>query len=817
MRRAALALAAALSAALSAVPACVGVIYSPAVASRLPTPTPADAAVRGPLRAGARHVDITPAPGFSILGHGPEGRVTSGTLLRLRCQPIVLRQELEHQGVRREEVLALVPCDLGWSSLLLSRAVARELERRSIPIGADRLVLSATHTHGGPGHYLGPANYAGIMSSEKPGYSPSMVEFLAKRIAEGIAGAYEDAANQPVRATWRKWSFHDGEPSARTRDAGTSAIATFIGKNRAMDAFSRDTLSPEEQARFLDPRRTAVPDAARPALYAVEGSFAVLRIDRDLGATFMPLAAYAVVGVHPTAISNLNDLYHGDLFGFASRAVEARVRDEVGPEVGADFVVGIANGVEGDVSPLIDFPGPREARRLGAVLGKQIHHLWEEAGPTVCAEPPPKSTSDPEHALRVAYRELELRGARASADNTFHQLWTSAGWDPSPPHATLAGDPVLCDNARLGTAASGGAEDGRTFFMSLPDFREGAVAPRSTSCHAPKLELVPPADGPTAFPTRAPIFAFEVAGELVTTFPGEVTTLAGFRARRQLERYLHAIDNDSARRVAEAEIVEVGLTGEYLQYMTTAAEYGAQEYEGASSLYGPNEARFFANQLLCLSRFLYEDVSERSDAECALDHGTGAVREPQPRVGEVAPVTFEPGGTARGGDPEAVCSNSPPSGRSAFAPADALEGRRSRVNKLVDPVCGAEIYPLARDGEHGYGVTYYPVPHCGKHEQPRVAIVAAEGETVLDDDDGDGMEIRWVEGTWRIAWYPDAGVRGVVGDRKFQFRAAPSPGHEERSATGSICSAVDYDLVFWRGAPHPRGGGLGQARRRRRR
>src|SRR5690606_12565892 len=136
-----------------------------------------------------------------------------------------------------------------------------------------------------------------------------------------------------------------------------------LTKNRSMEAFARNAPppgappgpAPDPAARFVE---TAL-GAHRPAQAAVDPTLSVLRIDALDGAR-EPLGVLVVFGVHPTGVSNLNDLYHGDLFGAASRAVfdrdDALCGDRCPP-------VALMNGLSGDVSPVVDFQGPREARR----------------------------------------------------------------------------------------------------------------------------------------------------------------------------------------------------------------------------------------------------------------------------------------------------------------------------------------------------------------------------------------------------------------------------------------------------------------------
>ncbi len=714
-----------------------------------------------------------------------------GVLLRLHCSAFVFTEELRVGAGTREEAVAFVPCELSWPSLLLQRTVVHELALRHVPIGDDALVLSATHTHASPAHYLGPANYAGLLSTEKPGFSADMLHFLATRIADAVEDAYRHRA--PACIAWSKASFRDSMPpeADADRDRGPWVLDTPFAKNRAIAAFARDVLTDEERGIFLDPRaRSGDPvaeRAARPALYAVDGGMRVLRIDRCEGDKRSPLGAFVVVGVHPTGIANVNELYHGDIFGYAVRDAETRIRDEVA-SLGSGFVVGIANGIEGDVSPVIDEQGPREARRVGGLLATEIKALWNDAGNRLSSDTP----------LRRVYRELDLEGARVEAKNDFYDKLrasypfpgsfrdtaTTCGESAAKTEPTIPGacDPILCDIARLGTAAAGGAPDGHTFFYSIPITREGAIAPLSTSCHAPKFELDVPIPDAFAFPKRAPIFAVLLGGELVTTFPGEVSTLAAFRARRQLETYLANVGGPraaDASRASRAEVVALGLTGEYLQYMTTSEEYGAQLYEGASSLYGPNEARFIANQQLCLTRWLFEaDIDRASDEACTLDAGVGT-RSPQPRVGEVAAIEFEPGQT-RAGSVSAACE----SGVGHFFPA-GNDDRDARPMKWPScsadrggarPSCGENLYRLTRDGERGYGLRWHAPRGCGSEAYaPRVRAIDAETGDELASDEGDGFEIHWVHGDWRIDWYPSERETAHARSRPFYLEVTPGP------------------------------------------
>src|SRR5256885_17045452 len=114
---------------------------------QLPSPTsagPAPAALPG-LRAGFGRVDITPPPGVGLAGNGPEGRRAAGYRVRLYARALLLED-------RTGERVAFVVADLAQVTPNLHRLTALHI-RDSTGIGADRLVIAATHVHAGPGHF----------------------------------------------------------------------------------------------------------------------------------------------------------------------------------------------------------------------------------------------------------------------------------------------------------------------------------------------------------------------------------------------------------------------------------------------------------------------------------------------------------------------------------------------------------------------------------------------------------------------------------------------------------------------------------------
>jgi hypothetical protein len=97
------------------------------------------------LRAREIKVDITPPVGLSLAGHGIEGRIATGLMTHLYCRGFYFRG--------RSQPLVWVVCDLNGMSEPIHRRVAEMVQAKIFDLGADRIVLSATHTHSGPGHF----------------------------------------------------------------------------------------------------------------------------------------------------------------------------------------------------------------------------------------------------------------------------------------------------------------------------------------------------------------------------------------------------------------------------------------------------------------------------------------------------------------------------------------------------------------------------------------------------------------------------------------------------------------------------------------
>lgn len=552
------------------------------------------------LRVGVARADITPPPGVSTFGHGPDARVTNGLWTRLYCRAFVFVQPNSRAASDQRSdhaALAIVPCDLPAMSAILQRSVAAEVAAR-VPIPAPRLMLTATHTHAGPAHYFDGTSYSGLGSTQLPGYDPEMVRFLSTRIAEAIERAYRSAVPAKLR-----WS--DGQVLSLTR-------------NRDIQAFVRNPSPP-----------WAPGCSDRSELCAIDPNLSVLEVDAvgPGGAQRCPLGSLTFFAMHPTVLPNTTQQLGADVFGVASRSLELAMREGTPPTCGnGDPLAGIVNTNEGDIVPRWVNGSVEEAISVGVALAGEVKRVQAQSVTQF------RDLS----SLAMRYTEVDLR------NNGFGM----------PPGLHTCSDPDL------GVYGSMGATDHRTFLFPVLGDDDTRDTTR-TDCQKPKTSFPwyarGESSGPKAFPTVLPFAVARIDDHAITFVPAELTVAAGQGVNAAVR---NALGNE-----VKAAVV-AGLANSYIQYVATRAEYEVQGYEGASTLFGPASAELMANVAGALAKRLDSDAPLPFDIDQAHGHEYFAspVRERLPR-GASDPSLLELAGqrnpvelcAIRGSRPPAVC------------------------------------------------------------------------------------------------------------------------------------------------------------------
>ena len=500
-------------------------------------PAAATAAVADPagagggLLAGAAEVDITPPPGMPKAGYSRNAHTGTGFRTRLRARVVHLRSP--------SGSLAVVQCDLLGGSAVVHRLVARAVaERTDVP--AAGVYLGATHTHAGPGQFLG-TDFYNRFASNKPGFDPAWTQFLAERIAAGVERAV--AERRPARAA-----------------LGTAEV-WGLTRNRSLDSHVRN---PSVTDRRTGRQRTYV--AVNPELH-------VLRVDAaapDGG--FEPLAAAVVFSIHGTGIPMQAEHYNADLWAYLVAEMAAGVERTHG----ARPVIGAVEGTHADVAPALHpgTAGHLEARRVGAGIGAEAAALYARLDGRLVADVP----------LACGFRDVDLDAGRTVAVPGAAGSTVATG-SPGSPGSTATIE--LPDRAAVGAALVGGAYENETPVVHrIPPFRPGTPKRRGRSIDGPQgvkwvlggpfQRLVVP---PHTFPRVLPLQVLRIGPVALVGLPFELTVETG----RRIEAAVLA----EVRSAGVERVIVTSVANEYAGYCTTPEEYEEQRYEGAHTLYGP--------------------------------------------------------------------------------------------------------------------------------------------------------------------------------------------------------------------------------------
>ncbi len=541
-----------------------------------PSPRP-EAGAR--LRAGFGVANITPdvrARPIGLGGYGPDGRRARGVRDSLYARALVLEDSLG-------ERIALVTVDLPTMAIRIHRLVAEAVVAET-GIGADRLVIAATHTHSGPGG-IADAAYYNAFGSAVSGYDTLLVRFLAARIADAVRAAAADL--QAARAAW-----------------GVLPLWGFT-RNRSLDAYR---LNPSGGLAGV-----TVPDGRSPEERAVDPRWLLLRVERwNASSRCYTRGAFSVFAMHGTFIPNVNEEIDPDIFGAITAAMERRLADLDSTCAGWRPVAALANGTEGDVTaawpeasrcpPPRFRPGPPGPGPRAPPPGPSYQDVGRRRM-QACLELARDSAVG--LAASIAERVMGLYGTLQPRDD----LTIERSFRVVPLRGGLA-PPELCDEPLIGVAQPGGSsEDGpsrllgwRLLRFIWPALVEGHGSARDEpdGCHGTKQPMIKPLQWILARMGGAPEIAqlslVRIGDVVLATLPAEVTTRAGESMRDSIRA---ALGNGAA---TVRHIGIVSLTNGYMQYVTTAAEYGAQHYEGASNLYGPRTAEAFARLLAEMAR-----------------------------------------------------------------------------------------------------------------------------------------------------------------------------------------------------------------------
>jgi neutral ceramidase len=482
------------------------------------------------LLAGAVDVDITPPPGMPKAGYSANAHDGSGFRTRLRARILHLRAGTAS--------LAIVQCDLLGGSAVVQHLVAAAIaDRTDIPLAG--VFIGATHTHAGPGQYLG-TDFYNRFASNRSGFDPAFAQFLVDRISAGIVEA------------------HDGRRPARL--AFGTADVWGLTRNRSLDAHVRNPsvedpdTAPQHKFHAVNPdlHLLRVDTVDRPGPGADDGVGAV-------GTT--PLAAMVVFSVHGTGIPMTAEEYNA-----ASGPTSSASSASTSPRrpVTARHRRSGTHAV-----------WPRDPSGCRRHLGRPREPRWARAAALHVAR-----------ALAVRRGHPRRRPARVDL-----------GAEPSIDGITCP------DARRWGRPRRRAHENVTPVVHRIPPLRPAAPSDGGADTPGAKWVIgsrwLQPVILRLAHFHVLPVHVLRIGGALLVGLPFELTVDTG---RRIEEAVIEAAERAPHDGAALNRVIVSSVANEYAGYATTPQEYEQQNYEGAHTLYGPATQPFLAAHAARLAR-----------------------------------------------------------------------------------------------------------------------------------------------------------------------------------------------------------------------
>ncbi len=466
------------------------------------------------FQVGAGIYDVTgPAAELAMMGYAMTDQKTKGIHQRLRSRAFVISSPCN--GKRA----VFVSADLGQVFQAVKQQVMEKLTARYGTLYTDaNVMLSATHTHSGPGGFSHYALYnLTIMGFDKQNFDA---------IVDGIFQSI-------VRA-------HDNLALGSIRMASGDLLNTSI--NRSPEAYLRNPTT--ERSQFA---------------YDTDKRMTLLRLQTDTGTEVGLVNWFAV---HATSMGNDNLLISGDNKGYASYLFEKLKGTNY--TAARTFVAAFAQSNEGDVTPNIyggtnggganDFESTELSGRKQYDLARTLY-----------------DTATQKLTGGVDFRHTYVK---------FDAVQVAAAYTDGVARTT-------CE-AAIGDSMIAGAEDGPGYG------HEGATCEElkstwsvfnctlsTTACQAEKpitLETGTMTPYPWT-PEVLPLQVVRVGNLALVGVPFEMTTMAGRRLRQAVLAKLSP--------VGVTDVVIAGLSNAYAGYLVTREEYAKQDYEGASTHFGP--------------------------------------------------------------------------------------------------------------------------------------------------------------------------------------------------------------------------------------
>ena len=481
--------------------------------------------------------DITgEAAGCGMLGYGQLRQQSNGIHTRLRSRAFVFADEFGSRVLLSVNDLPMVVYSV-WREVL-----DRLKDRYGDDYTERNVLITATHTHCGPGGY----SYHLLYNSNTHGFRPLTFGAIVDGIVEAAERAIADVA--PASLT-----LAHGE----LRDASVNRSRVAFDRNPAADrAFFPDA---------IDPQTT------------------VLAVERD----GRRVGAVNWFATHGTSMTNRNRLISADNKGYAAYHWE---RIDHGVDYLAEeqpgFISAFAQTNAGDMSPNL-FQRPGAGPTEDEFENTRLIGERQQRAAAAALEQAARPVQGPVDA-RLTFVDLPATevGPEYTGDGRPHRLGPAYGGA-----AALAG-------TAEGPAFRAFRQGPNPVWDALSHRLLYRLFPRLADSQAPKGLMIPGGLINRVVPLaqeRVPVQLLRIGPLHLIAVPAELTIVAGLRLRRTVAAVVGTPVED---------VLVAGYSNGYVHYVTTPEEYEAQRYEGGSTMFGRWELAAFQQAAAGLARAL---------------------------------------------------------------------------------------------------------------------------------------------------------------------------------------------------------------------
>ncbi|MDF1795277.1 MAG: neutral/alkaline ceramidase [Coxiellaceae bacterium] len=475
-----------------------------------------------PYLIGAGIYDVTgPAAEIDMMGYARQEQKDTGIHSRLWSRAFIISDRQTNKRV------VFVSADLGMIFQSVKQGVVAALHKKYGDLYNDNnVLLSATHTHSGPGGFA----YRALFNITVMGFDKQNYDAVVNGIVQSIERA--DINLQPGHILVNRGDLLNA-------NGNRSGLAYLKNPEK-------------ERARYA---------------YNVDKNMTLLKLVNADGKAIGMINWFPVHGV---SMSPKNTLISGDNKGYASYLFEQKQHADYGQA--KTFVAAFAQANEGDVTPNIfgqTFDGQcltfqcgdwRRTKTIGQRQYDKAQQLFDNATEQVTGPIDYRHTYvDMDHQTVTAeFTDGKTETTCPSALGYSFAAGTTDGPGPSIFHQ--------------------GTLKGNIFIDALGGIISGPSASQK-KCQLPKpILLAVGLNKPYAWvPHNMPVQILRIGNVAILAAPGEMTTMSGRRLREQMQKVLQP---------EIQHVVIAGLANSYAGYIADPDEYLQQNYEGGFTAFG---------------------------------------------------------------------------------------------------------------------------------------------------------------------------------------------------------------------------------------